>query len=157
MMKPPPTEHQVSSARTSPCPSRAQKRKVLGWRFGVLTKSKMMSASGSKAISLEPASARIWLVFTAATIASTSAGWIVAGAPPGGRRKARLVARMALAGEGERAIERNFDRGRAADRAACPEAMGESRRRFHRPHRMRGRGADADLEQFEDADHPPSP
>ncbi len=66
-----------------------------------------------------------------------------------------LVRRVAFAGEGERAVERDDDAFDALNRAASRQSIGESRRRLHRPNGVRGRGPDADLEQFEDPDQTP--
>ena len=64
-----------------------------------------------------------------------------------------FVGRMAPAGEGERTHERHLDRRDRSERAALDKAGGEGEGRCHRAHGVRGRGADADLEELEDADH----
>ena len=69
----------------------------------------------------------------------------------------RLVDGVALAGEGERAIERDRHPGDARQKAALAETRGEGGGGLHRPDRMRRGRADADLEQFEDADHGSAP
>ncbi len=65
----------------------------------------------------------------------------------------RFVGRMAPAGEGERAHERDLDRRDPAERAALGEPGREGEGRLHRAHGVRRRGPDADLEELEDADH----
>ncbi len=65
----------------------------------------------------------------------------------------RFVRGVAFSGEGERAQKRDLERGDAVDRACLDQSARECRGGFHRPDRMRRRGTDADLEQFEDADH----
>ena len=65
----------------------------------------------------------------------------------------RLVGRMALAGEGERAEQRDGDGLHPIDRVLLREAGGEGRGGLHRPDSMGRRRPDADLEELEDADH----
>ena len=65
----------------------------------------------------------------------------------------RLVGRVACAREGERAKQRNLERGDPVDRARLDQPARERGGGFHRPDRMRRRGTDADLEQFENTDH----
>ena len=68
-----------------------------------------------------------------------------------------LVGRMAFSGEGERAEQRDLDRGDLVDDARRDEPVRERGGGLHRPDRVRRRRADADLEQFEDADHDCAP
>ena len=65
----------------------------------------------------------------------------------------RLVGRVAFPREGERAKERDLERGDPVDRARLKEPARERGGGLHRPDRMRRRRTDADLEQFENADH----
>ena len=81
----------------------------------------------------------------------------------GGRRPAEQAERhgtiggMALSGEGERTVERRADRRGAVARRGLSQQFEEVPRRRHRPHRMRGRRTDADLEDVEYAQEHPRP
>ena len=153
MMKPPPTESQVSSASAPPSSSRATNRIVLGWRAAGVIVSKRMALSGSNAIVRRPPRLSRFVSRTSAISLSAASRSTVSGASPEKPQNHRLVGAVALSGEGERAKQRDLDRRRPADRARFGEPVGEGGRGLHRPDRMRRRGSDADLEQFEDADH----
>ena len=150
-MKPPPTESQVSSRSASPSAPKAMKRIVLGWRGEVVAKSNTISACGSKRICRPRRAA----ASGRRRLRQQRLGMI---GIDGLRRLAgkaeddRPVRRMAFAGKGERAEQGRLD---ALD-PGCGAVRGKARdkrpRRFHRPDRMRGRGSDADLEEFKYAD-----
>ena len=152
-MKPPPTESQVSSASAAPAASRATSRMVLGWRGAGVTVSNAIAVAGSKAIERRPARLE---PLGLAHLGDERLGRVRIDAVRALAAEAedhRLVGRVALAGEGERAEQRDLDRGDPVDRAGRDEPVGERRGGLHRPDRMRRRRADADLEELEDAEH----
>ena len=100
-----------------------------------------------------PASGRRRLSRTPETSASASSGSIASGLDAAEAEDHGFVGRVAPAGEGERAHERDLDRRDPIDRAALGEAGGEGEGRRHRAHGVRRGRADADLEELEDADH----
>ncbi|MNN08845.1 hypothetical protein D3C81_1217110 [compost metagenome] len=63
----------------------------------------------------------------------------------------RLVAAMAFARGTQRAIQLGLDAGGAGQQAVTAQAFGEARGGAHRADRVGAGGADADLEQVEDA------
>ena len=63
----------------------------------------------------------------------------------------RLVGRVPLPGQGQRAIEQRLDPCRALQEPQRLQLAQEPLGRPHRPHRVRAGGADPDLEQVERA------
>ena len=61
------------------------------------------------------------------------------------------VGGVALAGQGERAVELRQDPFGALQHRFLRQRLDKAARGRHRPHRVRARGADPDLEEVEDA------
>ena len=80
----------------------------------------------------------------------------VAGVEAGEAEDDRAVGGMALAGEGEAAVQPAAEPRRLAGAGdavgAGAQRVEEAPGRHHRPHRVRGGRADADLEDVEDAE-----
>ncbi|MNP07313.1 hypothetical protein D3C76_993340 [compost metagenome] len=62
-----------------------------------------------------------------------------------------LVTAVALAGGAQRAVQLGLDAGGGGEQAVAAQPFGEARGGAHRAHGVRAGGADADLEQVEDA------
>ena len=128
--KPPPTESQVSSASVAPAASLATRRSVLGWRGVGVRISKAIAVSGSKAMRRLPASGRRRRLANLGDERFGGVGVDRLRLVPAEAEDDRLVGRMALAGEGKRAEQRDGDGLDPIDRVLLRQAR---RRRPRRP------------------------
>ena len=152
-MKPPPIESQVSSASAAPPASFAMSRSVLGWRGAGVSVSNAMAVAGSKAMrrlsgELETLGGAHFGDQRLGGVRIDALRRLTAKPEDHG-----LVGRMAAPREGERAEQRDLDRRDPVDGVIGDKPIRERGGGFHRPDRVRRRGADADLEELEDADH----
>ena len=140
----------------APCRPRRTRRSacVLGWRGAGVTMSKTICALGIEGDGAPPASGsrRSSRARRATKRLGARRDRRCPGVRPASPRITALSVAWPLPVKASEPRQRHLDARRPGHRAVS-RARRERRRRLHRPDRMRRRRADADLEEFEDADH----
>ena len=152
-MNPPPTEHQRSTSSSDPAASVAAKASVFGCCGVAARRSKIKSAAGSKAIAGAAGQAQASGRGDRGHQRVGGIGIHRLGRMAREAEDHRLVGAVAASGPGERAEQRDRDPRHPPEQVRAREVGHERARGLHRPDRVRGGGADADLEQLARADH----